>query len=45
MIIWKSDVISACFYAFEAEQLLALLMPEIYKEDSFHQQGTRNSEY
>ena len=36
MIIWKSDVISACFYPFEAKQLLALLMPEIYKEDSFH---------
>ena len=42
---WKEDVVKACFYEFEARQVLALPLPEFNKEDVFYWQGTKSGEF
>ena len=42
---WKEDVVKACFYEFEARQVLALPLLEFNKEDVFYWQGTKSGEF
>ena len=41
----EKEMIEACFFPFEAAQILALPLPEFQKDDSFCWQGTQNGEY